>query len=61
MKTNAEISWLWQFEHLKFHFGEELAIRAMNTPTTNLAYSADISPRSAEAPKFSGKSRDCSS
>jgi hypothetical protein len=26
------MSELWQFAHLKFHFGEELAIQAMNMP-----------------------------
>ena len=29
MKTDAEISRLWQFAHSKFHFGEKLAVHAM--------------------------------
>ncbi|OAI57279.1 hypothetical protein AYO50_01760 [Acidobacteria bacterium SCGC AG-212-P17] len=36
MKTEAEISTLWQMAHLKFHFGEELAMNAMFSPTTNV-------------------------
>lgn len=29
MRTEAEISHLWQFAHLKFYFGEELAVHSM--------------------------------
>ncbi len=43
MRTNSEMSELWQFAHLKFHFGEELAKHAMDMPE-NVAYNA----RSAE-------------
>ena len=30
MKTDAEISHLWQLAHLEFHFGKTLAQRAMH-------------------------------
>lgn len=30
MKTEAEISYVWQLAHLKFHFGEKLAMRSMH-------------------------------
>jgi len=29
MKTEAEISHLWQLAHLKFHFGEKMAVHSM--------------------------------
>jgi predicted deacetylase len=29
MRTEAEISHLWQFAHLKFYFGEKLAVHSM--------------------------------
>jgi hypothetical protein len=31
MKTEAEISHLWQLAHLKFHFGEQLAVHSMQS------------------------------
>jgi hypothetical protein len=33
MLTDADISDLWQFAHLKFHFGEKLACKALSSPT----------------------------
>jgi hypothetical protein len=33
MLTDADISDLWQFAHLKFHFGENLACKAISSPT----------------------------
>jgi hypothetical protein len=33
MITDAEISDLWQFAHLKFHYGEKLASNAMSSPS----------------------------
>jgi hypothetical protein len=33
MLTDADISDLWQFAHLKFHFGENLASKAISSPT----------------------------
>jgi hypothetical protein len=35
MKTDTEISELWQMAHLKFHFGER-AVNALLSPTTNV-------------------------
>ena len=32
MVTDTEISQLWQFAHLKFHYGEEPASNAMSSP-----------------------------
>ena len=31
MRTEAEISHLWQLAHLKFYFGEKLAVRSMQS------------------------------
>lgn len=31
MRTEAEISHLWQFAHLKFYFGEKLAMHSMQS------------------------------
>jgi hypothetical protein len=42
MKTEAEISTLWQMAHLKFHFGEKLAMNAMFSPTKNVKYEAPL-------------------
>jgi hypothetical protein len=33
MLTDADISDLWQFAHLKFHFGENPACKAISSPT----------------------------
>ena len=52
MKTNAEISHLWQLAHLKFHFGEELAVHTMlggPAPATESAAGVDYAARSNEA------------
>jgi hypothetical protein len=41
MITDPEISHLWQFAHLKFHFGEKLALNAMLfSPTAIVPYRA---------------------
>lgn len=40
MKTEAEISHLWQLAHLKFYFGEKLAVhsmRSVDNPATESA------------------------
>jgi hypothetical protein len=40
MKTDAEISQLWQFAHLKFHFGETLALNATVSPAAIMEHGA---------------------
>lgn len=36
MKTEREISELWQMAHLKFDFGEQLAVNAMLSRKANM-------------------------
>lgn len=48
MKTDTEISELWQMAHLKFHFGEKLAVKAMLSRKANMEYGA--APVEAVAP-----------
>jgi hypothetical protein len=40
MITDAEISQLWQFAHLQFHFGETLALNAMLSPAAIMEHRA---------------------
>lgn len=40
MKTEREISELWQMAHLKFDFGEKLAVNAMLSRKARMDYGA---------------------
>lgn len=40
MITDAEISQLWQFAHLEFHFGETLALNATFSPAAIMEHRA---------------------
>ncbi len=57
MKTDAEISKLWQMAHLKFHFGENLAMSAMSSPTKNVEYAAPLLQAVAPSNDSPGESR----
>jgi hypothetical protein len=48
MKTEAEISYLWQFAHLKFHFGEKLAMQSMQS-VDNPAIESPLDPGAKNA------------
>lgn len=57
MKPDAEISRLWQLGHLKFHFGEKLAVK-MLSPTTEVEYGAapvEVVALSNDSPEESKK------
>jgi hypothetical protein len=42
MITDADISRLWQFAHLKFHFGETLALNATLSPAAIVEHGAAL-------------------
>ena len=54
MKTDTEISELWQVAHLRFHFGENLAMNALLSPKASVEYGA---PVEAIAPSNDSESR----
>jgi hypothetical protein len=54
MLTDADISDLWQFAHLKFHFGETLACKAISSPT--LIADRAAPPETLMAGAFAGNS-----
>lgn len=55
MKTDTEISELWQVAHLRFHFGEKLAINALLSPNASVEYGA--APVEAIVPSNDSESR----
>jgi hypothetical protein len=58
--TDAEISQLWQFAHLKFHFGETLALNATVSPAVIMEHGAGPAALLAgnEVPRESRKDPD---
>ena len=57
MRTSTEISQLWQIAHLKFHFGEKLAVNALLSHKDNIECGAEPADTVYLADKFVEESK----